>query len=263
LDTAFATDFWRSESDQEAKQSREKLQNLVEQLLQSNQDISRRLKNFDAVSGSRSTLTQCLNGKGPINAGQDGEQIATVVRRLGSDERSCGGIIIQTNAVRFTFEDELRASRVYRRTQPYSSDASFTTSSVRTHAWSIFSGFSLADISAVSAIALPLYSHEISNNQWYKFEGYSQADQHATPVQEAPLIPSKKRYTGNESTDPENQTPATRAILPRQSFSPISAAVEKRIFKEHKHVDPPAHCFPGPISDDLVSDTSIELSATL
>jgi hypothetical protein len=73
----------------------------------------------------------------------------------------------------------------------------------------------------------------------------------------------KERYSGNESTGPENQTPATRIILSRESFSSIGAAVEKRMFKEHKHVDPPAHCLHGSISDDLVSDMNIELSAML
>lgn len=47
------------------------------------------------------------------------------------------------------------------------SDASFTSSAVRTHAWSVFSGLSLSQVSMISAIALPLYLDEISNPECY------------------------------------------------------------------------------------------------
>jgi hypothetical protein len=68
---------------------------------------------------------------------------------------------------RSEFEDDLGNSRVYRRTQRYESDVSFTTSVVRDHAWSVFSGMSLSEISLISAIALPLHLDEVSNQEWY------------------------------------------------------------------------------------------------
>jgi hypothetical protein len=70
-------------------------------------------------------------------------------------------------ATRLSFEDDLNGSRVYKRTQFYASDVSFTTSAIRTHSWSVFSGLSLAEVSVISAIALSLYLFEISNSQWY------------------------------------------------------------------------------------------------
>jgi hypothetical protein len=102
---------------------------------------------------------------------------------LDSDEAEQGRTIFQATAFRFAFENDLETSRVYKRTQHYSSDVSFTSSAVRTHAWSIFSGLSLADVSVISAIALPLYSCDISNSQWYKFGESGQIDlQRATPT---------------------------------------------------------------------------------
>jgi hypothetical protein len=65
------------------------------------------------------------------------------------------------------FEDDLGKSRVYKRTERYESDVSFTTSVVRDHAWSVFSGMSLSEISLISAIALPLHLDEVSNQEWY------------------------------------------------------------------------------------------------
>jgi hypothetical protein len=71
---------------------------------------------------------------------------------------------------RFPFEEELAASRVYKRTQFYPSDRdTFTSTVARTHAFSIFSGLSLADISVLSVIALPLLPSDISNGDHYKF----------------------------------------------------------------------------------------------
>jgi hypothetical protein len=65
------------------------------------------------------------------------------------------------------FEDDLGKSRVYKRTERYESDVSFSTSVVRDHAWSVFSGMSLSEISLISAIALPLHLDEVSNQEWY------------------------------------------------------------------------------------------------
>jgi hypothetical protein len=54
------------------------------------------------------------------------------------------------------FEAVLGASRVYRRATLDDCDVSFTSSNALSHAWSALSGFSLADISVISVLALPL-----------------------------------------------------------------------------------------------------------
>lgn len=48
-------------------------------------------------------------------------------------------------------------------------DRSFVSSAIRTNAWSIFSGLSLADISIISVVALPLYADDITNQEHYSF----------------------------------------------------------------------------------------------
>lgn len=61
------------------------------------------------------------------------------------------------------FENILNETRVYKRVQSNQCDVSFTTSIVRTHAWSMLSDLSLSDISAISIIALPVSLEEINN----------------------------------------------------------------------------------------------------
>lgn len=68
----------------------------------------------------------------------------------------------------FDFENDLEASRPYRRVQRATMDFSFRSSIAHTNAWSQFSGISLSKVSIISAIALPLYPDEIENAQHYE-----------------------------------------------------------------------------------------------
>ncbi|KAI1303515.1 hypothetical protein F5Y03DRAFT_187378 [Xylaria venustula] len=67
----------------------------------------------------------------------------------------------------FEFETDLEASHVYRRAQRDTMDFSFRSSVARTHAWSMLSGRSLADVSELSVIALPLDLEDVANSQHY------------------------------------------------------------------------------------------------
>ena len=160
-----------SESDLEAEQSRETLQSLVEQLLRSNHDISLRLQSIEENFETGSVITYCFrNGsmpnfpEGEAHAEQSSQLEFSTVENVshGSNlpTEGCAGY-------RTGFEVDLGTSRVYRRTERFKSDVSFTSSAIRSHAWSIFSGLSLSEVSMLSAITLPLYLNEIYNNKWY------------------------------------------------------------------------------------------------
>jgi len=60
------------------------------------------------------------------------------------------------------FEIALEQTRVYARVQSNDCDGSFSSSAVRTNAWSMLSGLSLNDISVVSVIALPIFWEEVN-----------------------------------------------------------------------------------------------------
>ncbi len=61
------------------------------------------------------------------------------------------------------FEVVLEGTRVYAHVQSNDCDISFTSSAVRTNAWSALSGLSLNDISVVSVLALPISWEEVDN----------------------------------------------------------------------------------------------------
>lgn len=95
----------------------------------------------------------------------DKEDDDVTIRTAIPLEISSGSEIAQ--AIRHRFEDELARSRVYRRVQHDDCDNSFTSSALRSHAWSIFTGLSLSDISAISVIALPLSQKELAQLPWH------------------------------------------------------------------------------------------------
>jgi len=169
-----------SESDLEAAQSLETLQSLVEELLRSNHDVSRRLRRIEDNIESRSVLTTCFRN-GTIGglatsdlASQDDVEAHELNlmkhRKMGSYSASRG----LTDDVSPTgFHVELGTSRVYQRTELYESDVSFRSSVVWTHAWSVVSGLSLSEVSMIAVIALPLYLDEISNKEHYVTGSFS------------------------------------------------------------------------------------------
>lgn len=159
-----------SESDRQAEDSQESLHSLVERVLYSNEDLARRLRNLEKTHSTRVSLQERVrsNDRGKEEDG-DQEDTPTIVPDKGTQIHPEHSLIRMADS-QFAFEEELNSSRVYRRTQLNSTDVSFTSSAVRTTAWSIFSGSSLADISVISVFALPIYLYEISNRQHYGFE---------------------------------------------------------------------------------------------
>ncbi|KAM0434495.1 hypothetical protein ACHAPT_003591 [Fusarium lateritium] len=76
----------------------------------------------------------------------------------------------QSRMLRLPFEKILEQSWVYKRNQRNDCDCSFISSAERSHAWSVFSGFSLADVSILSVIAMPLTTVDLANGKHYQVE---------------------------------------------------------------------------------------------
>jgi len=148
----------------------------VEQLLQSNNDISKRLWTLENKSEAQSVSTTFKNGSrvDVVGGGRDDSEVA----RVQSTSLKAYNISrdLPSPGFHHPFEFDLNTSRVYKRTLPYECDVSFRSSAVRSHAWSVFSGLSLSQISAISAIALPIYSFDIFNREWYEFEVFGDGD---------------------------------------------------------------------------------------
>ena len=147
---------------EEAESAMTDLCNLVQQVLASNQEMGLRLRNLD----DKTTETAI-----PIATKVDDDASTISSRTTNPDSiKELQGI--QRNKFGFAFEEELLASRVYRKPLCSDSGESLVTSAARTTASSILSTLSLTDVSNISILAVPIYAHEISNSRRYTFEDF-------------------------------------------------------------------------------------------
>ena len=144
---------------EEAESAMARLCERVEQVLASNQDMGRRLRDMDHDISHRAAST-VTNSRDDASTNSS-RTITPPIHPPGNVPE-----VIQCNQFGFAFEEDLFASRVYRRPLFSDSGESLITSS------SILSALSLTD---VSILAIPIYSHEISNSARYSFGDFHQA----------------------------------------------------------------------------------------
>lgn len=175
----------------------------MEQLLKSNQELCKRLKNLEDAFDARSTITKKFNDLSLVSR-EDNETITAA--RPSNNKRTS---IIEVVRVRFAFDADLESSRVYRMARNDCCDRSFVSSAIRTNAWSTFSGISLADISVISIVALPLYPGDIMNEEHYLF-GDTKVPQLSEP---AALWTNSQSVVEIESPQPKGALSATPTRL--------------------------------------------------
>lgn len=130
---------------------------------------------------------------------------------------------------------------MYQRTQFYECDVSFAESNVRTHAWSIFSGLSLSEISLVAAIAVPIFETDISNAQCYQFKDLSTLDkvEILKPSDESLTASGHKRW-GMEFTpwrDPESAIDSVLATVDPLDSSYANVKIETSLRTRRSYVE--------------------------
>ena len=200
-----------STSDAEAARSQASLEMLVEQLLQTNRGLCKRMRNLEDTFDARSISTNSQFDALSLMSNGDTATITSVRRRKRNHIS-----MFEPFRIRFAFDDDLESSRVYSRVMLEDScDRSFNSSAVRTNAWSVFSGLSLADISVVSVVALPIYASDIRNQEHYLF-GDVQAMQ-----------PFKK--TGRENSIAPAQTISGSPSLFSGSITPKDASLKEQL----------------------------------
>ena len=175
---------------EEVESAMTRLCDLVEQVLANNQDMSRRLRNVDDKPVKRS-----------YSPGSDREDDASTTSgetvtlpppglpRDGLPEN------VHRSQFGFSFEEDLLASRVYRRPLFSDSGLSLVTSAARTTASSILSALSLTDVSNISILAVPVYADEISNKDRYTF-----GDLHWQPLNMPEGLSQQTRVQSQEDT---------------------------------------------------------------
>ncbi len=149
---------------EEAQSAMTRLCDLVEQVLASNQDMSRRLRNMDAKP------VQIPHSPGPD---PEDDASTTSSRTITPPPPGLPPDKLPEDVDRsqfgFAFEEDLLASRVYRKPLFSDSKLSLVTSAARTTASSVLSALSLTDVSNISILAVPIYGDEISNQGRYEF----------------------------------------------------------------------------------------------
>ena len=178
------TEVYTSTSIGEAQSSAAQLRTLIQQVLEGNSDISQRLANLEMHTlGHPHSSVQPLTT--PNIHRNDHAMIATkaaVETNKGSFaptehikplEETSEQSRTETEALKgssfnFTFDQDLNNSRVYSRASKRGSIWSTASSAVHTTSWSCLSGLSLADVSELSVVGLPISAHELSNG--HRFE---------------------------------------------------------------------------------------------
>lgn len=142
------------------------------------------------------------------------------------------------NSFRFAFENILEASRVYQKTAHVQEcDRSFTSSAIRSDAWSVFTGYSLAQISVLSLIAMPIGTADILNAEYYRgpyrdisisgLETSGPDVELGSPsistesIADTPLLETTQSETGNKTTSKTELLPRDAGAAANQPESKI------------------------------------------
>jgi Leucine-rich repeat (LRR) protein len=141
-----------SSSNEEAHDTSFTLQDKVDILLADNNELKQRMESFEHE------LTMLARNTRPtLDINRPGREHAHALR--GASRLSLSSQ---------EFEDLLQQSWVYRRNEHREETMSFNSSVIRDYAWSELSKLTLAHLSIISVIALPVKASELADSSWYE-----------------------------------------------------------------------------------------------
>lgn len=209
----------------EAQSSTRHLCKLVEDLLQSNQDLASRIRG--------------LERDGSIIAESRRDDVSTLRQTKGS--KSVSFIDTQASAIKFTFDQDLQASRVYNRSIGRQSMTSLISTALYTTALSLFSNLSLSQVSNISFYALPVYSNDLSNSDCYIFgeEGALVRSGSFEAPRPSPS-PQKTQNGADDGVPPTNEAQIPSRLLgrfARRRKKPVVGVPENPVHVSHVKFD--------------------------
>ncbi|VUC25694.1 unnamed protein product [Clonostachys rosea] len=203
----------------EAYENRERLQALVEAVINENQSLKSKLSLLEDRFDARSTFT-----RDPIDHETDdvdtGSETATIREGNTADSfRDSNSPLSISNRISFAFEKILQQSWVYKRNEKNECDQSFitTTTDARSRTWSIFSGISMAHISILSVIAMPITLLDISYGHYYEIN--------SRPMDSAPVAGGEGDMFDHRQVLPS---------LPEHPETQVSSQLGKSIIDEYQ-----------------------------
>ena len=193
---------------QEAHESAKRLERATRDMLQSYEEVSSKMRRLETGAGlilHSASIIEEESGRPDLEA-------------EGSDATE----EIRERIVRFTFEQDLETSRVYRRTHPLerNSMATATSSALYSTAMSMISKASISQISSLSVYALPIYSADLSNNQFYLFGGNPDLDDPSGNEESAQVL------TEGLHPPATNNKPTLKTAILRQRLDGVQASLD-------------------------------------
>ncbi|KAK1753893.1 hypothetical protein QBC47DRAFT_385154 [Echria macrotheca] len=233
-------DVLQSTSVQEARLEQGKLRELVDQVLTENAELKKRLQqsrdSFDArrFSAMRNPRDDTGTPQGQGIANTHLTVPGPGVRCNDTVGSSAGGNA-RNSIVRFAFENVLEGSRAYKKLRDVQDcDSSFDSSVVRSSgAWSVFTGYSLAHLSVLSVIAMPISPADVTNAEYYVDVPASESIPLAPDggdEQSSMTIPTPDVTNAQYCLDippPESIPPLTPNGGNKQSYIPIPTSNDK------------------------------------
>lgn len=163
-----------SSSVEEAQSSARTLNVLVQQILKSNQELSSRLANLETHLLSSTSASVAYASQSAQEIDSDSltiryeNRVPNLPGETGVENTDNGQDLIE--GFGFAFDRDLKSSRAYMRILSRDSNMSSSSSVAPTIGWSFLSGLSLADVSNISMLSLPISPNELWNPQYYGFD---------------------------------------------------------------------------------------------
>ena len=163
------TDFPTSTRLQEAQQAAESLATIVNDVLTTNQALARRLEDLNLP-----TTLKHQSAPSALESALNEEKESPTIEGDRHSCTTCATTIVEdTDSRNATFERDLRRSRVYSKVSARfqrRSDVGLLSlsSSPACSIGSALSGLSLADVSNISVVSLPISVQALANRHWYQ-----------------------------------------------------------------------------------------------
>lgn len=131
------------------------------------------------------------------------------------DSNNSSATLASNSSYQHAFEELLNSSWVYRRNKNREEDMSMRSSVLRMSAWSVLSDMSLANISIIAVMSLPVQIQELSNGGWYSSDSHSLAPETEEAIGFSRLSGSKDGQAddANQTSERDRQ----REIFERES----------------------------------------------
>jgi hypothetical protein len=169
-----------SASDVDAEHNRQILHDTICDRLAKDKDMESRLQQVE----QHLRLHSVASCRDDSSIRSDGSDVLTI-RPSNSAAPSLDASSSSSDLPVREFEALLNSSWVYRRNEHRDETMSFRSSVIRMSAWSALSDLSLANISIIAVMALPVQLQELTNGHWYTQATISNASQ--PPKVEVPV----------------------------------------------------------------------------